>query len=274
MINWLPLVTSSVRAGGGHQDRRGPAGLDRPRRLPHLLAGLDVVGQQQRLLALVLVALDDHQVLEQHRRGAGAHAQQRELADVGLPLQVAVDVVAVQAFGPEVGHHHRAVGDHGRGGIAAAAVAMVEHGAVVGGALPQHGARGQVQRQHLHRVELVDADAVGVHPGLAFHHVHRRLVVGRGWPALHVGGQEDARAPDDGLRLAVARKGCLPGHIARGGPFRWQVLLVGDALSGKAAPLRPVGCRKRGGRCHNPNSSKQKSELTRHKYGSSFLELA
>ena len=209
-----------------HDDGRGPAGFDGSRRPPRFLARLDVVGQQQRLLPLVLVALDDDEVLEQDRRGARAHPEQRKLADVGLPLEVAVDVVAVQALGPEVGHDHRAVGDHGRRGVAAAAVPVVEHGALVGGAFPQHGATCQVKRQHLHRVELVDAHAVGVHPRLAFHHVHGRLVVGWGRAPLDVRGQEDARTPDDGLRLPIARKGCLPRHIARGAPLGRHVLLV------------------------------------------------
>lgn len=98
--------------------------------------------------------------------------------------------ILIQALGPEVGHHHRAVGDHRRGGVAAALVAMVEDRALVRGALSEDGPGGQIKGQHLHRVQRVDADAVRMHPGLAFHDVDRRFVVGRCWPFLDVGGQE------------------------------------------------------------------------------------
>src|SRR6185369_11260600 len=52
--------------------------------------------------------------------------------------------------------------------------------------------------------------------------------------------QEDAIAPDDGRRAAVARHRNFPGDVFFHRPFDGQVLLVADAVEAWTTPLRPV----------------------------------
>src|SRR4029453_1094195 len=89
--------------------RRAPADLDLAFRPPGLLPRLLVVGDDLRVVAGVLVALDDHETLEEHGRRARSQAERREFLN-HLPHETAVEVVGVETFGAEVGVDRRAVG--------------------------------------------------------------------------------------------------------------------------------------------------------------------
>ena len=75
-------------------------------------------------------------------------------------------VVGVEALGAEVRVDHRTVGDRCWSGEAAPAVARVEHGPVVCGAIPQDLAGLGVQGHDFEGVLLVGGHAVGVDPVL------------------------------------------------------------------------------------------------------------
>ncbi len=223
---------------------RAPADLDGSLGVPDFLAGLLVVGHERRVVAVVLVALDDHQVLVEDRRRAGAEPERREGRD-GLPREVALGVVRVEAFGTEVGEDHGAIGHGRRPGEAAAPVARVEDRPFVGGPVPEDLAGGGVDSEHLERVLLVGGDAVGVDPvlflpiavldgSLAGHDV-----------ALDDGGQVDAVAPDDRRGHPGPGKLSLPGDVLVRRPFGRRLGVGRHALPARSTPLGPVLGRQR-----------------------------
>ncbi len=205
-----------------------------------LLAVLGVEGDQERLLALVLVGLDEDAAPRQHGRGADAHADGLDVADVARPELVAREIVDVESGRSEVGEDALAVGRDGGRRERAHLVPVVVHGPVVGDLRPGDGAIRAVDRDHLERVPAIGAQRVGMLELLTFHHVRRRLDAGKDL-ALDGGGEEDAVAPHHGRRMAAALDLGLPLDVAagRGVPLEWDVGGSGDAGAARAAPLRP-----------------------------------
>lgn len=54
------------------------------------------------------------------------------------------------------------------------------------------------------------------------------------------GGEKDLIAPDHRRDMAVAGDRLLPRDVIRGAPFGGNVFLEADAITGGAAPTRPV----------------------------------
>ena len=245
MTNSLPAATSSSPRARGHERRRRPGHRGRPLRLPHRLAGLGVERGDERRLAAVLVALQDDQVLVEHRRARRAHAQRLDVADVDLPQQLAGEVVGEDALGAEVGEDPGAVGDRRRRGVAAPLVPAVVDRPLVGHLLPAHRAGVERQRDHLVGVLPVGAQRVGVHElrgrlaGVLLEQVDRGLGA-RQRLAFDRRRQKDVVAPDDWRRVAEPGNGGLPRDVGRRAPGRRQRRLVRDALAVRAAELRPV----------------------------------
>ena len=79
-----------------------------------------------------------------------------------LPHQPALEVVGIDPGRLEVEVHQRPVRHRRRGRIGILAVPVVVHQAVVRGLLPQQLAATRVIGQHLQRVFVVDANAVGM----------------------------------------------------------------------------------------------------------------
>ncbi len=244
---------------------RAPADLNGSLRIPDFLAGCLVVGHERRVVPVVLVALDDHEVPVQHWRRAGAEPESRE-GRRRLPGEVALGVKGVEAFGTEVGVDHGAVGHRGRPGEAAAPMARVEDGSFVGRPVPEDLAGGGVEGEHLKGVLLVGGNAVGVDPvellsllvldgPLTGHDV-----------ALEHGGQVDTVAPDN--RRGHPRPGqlSLPGDVLVGRPLGRRLGIGRHALPARPTPLRPVlGChrhRQPGKNGHNWQQANQGTNVT------------
>ena len=230
-----------------HQDRRRPAHLDVARHAPGFLAGLLVEADDEGLLAVVLVALQDHELVVEHRRGADADAEARDPAALPAPLQRAVEPVDVEALGPEVRVDQRAVRDRRRRGEAAALVARVVGGALPGGLLPQDLARLRVERQHRERLLAVGAHAVGMLEVLALHQVLDGLGAGH-HVALDRRREEDAVAPDHGRRVPAPRDLRGPDDVLGRAPLERYGRVLRDAEPVRTAPLRPMrrrGCERR-----------------------------
>src|SRR4029450_4116481 len=73
-------------------DRRCPAAPVFARDFPDLLARLAIERDDERARAHLLIALQDHELLEEDRRRAGAETCFGHPAERRLPLQVAVDI--------------------------------------------------------------------------------------------------------------------------------------------------------------------------------------
>ena len=240
-----------VAAAGADEDRRGPAELDLARRAPDLLARDLVERDDERGLALVLVALQDHDVLVEDGRGAHAHAEGRDAARPPLPGQVAVEVVRVDALGAEVRVDALAVG-HRRGrGEAAAPVARVVGRSFPGHALPEDLAGARVEGQDLQRLLVVGADAVGMgelrsrsrSASPAWRPARPRLR--RRWSGTAGRPTRSATSGPVPGWASSRRRSCPPPHSSG------HAGLARDALAVGPAPLRPVwigGQRRRGHR--------------------------
>src|SRR4030095_7756759 len=176
-----------------------PADLDRTFRLPDFLPRLLVVGDDDRVVAVVLVALDDHEVLIKERRRTGAEAERRKLLD-DLPYQLAGRVIGIETFGAEVGKDHRTVGRGRWTREAALPMPVVVDRSFVRRLIPENLAGLHVEGEHLESVFLVAGDAVGVLPLLAALHVGDGRRAGHHL-ALDHGRQVDAIAPHDRRRV-------------------------------------------------------------------------
>src|SRR5262249_23725280 len=133
-------------------------------------------------------------------------------AEVLLPDELAVHVVAEDAWGAEGGEDVLAVGGAGRRGVAVPVVRRLPGHVLRRGLLPQH-------------LAVAAAPAEDVTP-----------------PAAVVGaGQEDAVAPDDRRRVADAGQLRLPQDVLLLAPLQHDLLALDVALFGGAAPVRPQG---------------------------------
>ena len=232
---------------GIDEDRRRPGDLHVALRPPGFLARALVVGDDRRTLAVVLVALNDHEVLVQNRRGARTHAKRRKVLH-DLPRELAVHAVGVETLGTEVGEHHFPVGGRRRSGKAAGAVARVVDRPLVRGLLPDRLAVLRLDRQHLERVVPVCRHAVGMHPGLPFHRVLDGLPARQHFP-FHGRGHEQAVAPHRRRGMPGGHRH-LPAHVAVRLPLGWNPRLARNPLSARPAPLRPVLRGSDGGQEH------------------------
>src|SRR5207237_4859458 len=170
-----------------------------PRRGPEPRTVLQAVGRDERVPAQV--ALEDDAALVDHR-GTGESPLVLPLdgeagvegAEVALPEELAVEVVAVEPLGPEAGNHARAVGGRGAVGVAPLQVPLDLRHALEGGLRPEDFAREAVEAEDLEGVLLVV--------------VHRRRVAVVAGPDAGVpadrGSEEHAVAPDDWARVAEA----------------------------------------------------------------------
>ena len=191
-------------------------GVGRPLDPPARLAGARVDGEHVgRVVGLHPVQhLDVERALVEQRRRRVAPVQAERpvvLLDVARPEFLAGEVERLQHAGAGHHPHARAVGD-GRGRrhvlLAHLRVARAEV------RLPSLGARVAVDA---HEVQLGALGDV----------------------------QEDTVVPDDGRRAREVRQRQLPGDVLGGRPRDGQVLLVGDAVHRRSAPLRPVPGRGR-----------------------------
>ena len=127
------------------------------------------------------------------------------LPSLAFHAELAVQVVGVEPLGAEAGEDHLPVGGGRRGGVGAFAVAVVVGRALPRGLLPENLAGVAVERDDLEGVLAVGADAVGVLPLLPLDRVHGGLRAGDD-RALDGRRDEDALAPDDRARMALARQ--------------------------------------------------------------------
>ena len=216
---------------------------------PDLLAG-GLVEHDHERIALV-VEHEDQLVAGEHGGHALAerHPHAQLHAEVLLPDERALEVVAVHAARPEEGVDVLAVG-HGRvRGEAAVRVvpALVRHRRLRG-ALPEDLAGLAVEAEHVELVlHLRPAPPPGPMPrpppggpGGA----------GAGGAAacrsarLDRGRQEDEIAPHDGARVPEARDVRLPADVLGRAPGDRRVP-DGHPVGGGAAPVRPVGVTRR-----------------------------
>ena len=147
----LRVVAADVLPAVHHEDRspvrlvdegRAPGGHVLSRRTPELLAGGEVEGGEERVV--VDVALQVHDALVDHRRAGDAplrvgrlEIRRVEGAEVLLPEEPAVEVVAVEALGAEEDDDPLPVGGGGRVRVRRLGVAGPAGHALVGGALPE-----------------------------------------------------------------------------------------------------------------------------------------
>src|SRR5581483_5061409 len=98
------------------------------------------------------------------------HADRRDLVDGGFPDLFAAEVVAIQpvAFRAEPRVNEFAIGRRSRRGIAAFAMTIIEDGAFVSRAFPQHLSAVAIKTQNLEGMFAISTDAVGMHIILAF----------------------------------------------------------------------------------------------------------
>src|SRR5207244_741278 len=134
-----------------------------------------------------------------------------EDAERVFPDQLALEVVAEQAWGAEEGVHQRPVrGTRGRG-VAVPGVRLARLDAARRQPLPQELA---VARPDAENMALVAA-GIG-------------------------GGQEKAVAPDDRRRIALAGQCRLPEQVVPITPGERHARVLGVSLAAGPAPLRPV----------------------------------
>src|SRR6185503_11382555 len=111
----------------------------------------------------LFITLHDHDVLEENRRSAGAHADGTEFSEVNFPREFAVEVVSVKTFGAEVCIDHLAVSRGCRSGIGTLAMTIVVRCSLPRCRLPQDLAVIAIDGDDFESVLLVSADAVGMH---------------------------------------------------------------------------------------------------------------
>ena len=195
----------------------------------------------------------NHGVAVERRRGALAEAHaDPHVAEVAVPQQVAVHVVAEEAARPEEGADHLAVG-HRRPGrpaprVVPALVRLLGHR----GPLPDHGTVAAVDG-HDHEVEQVAGS----------HRAHEATPeTGEEAVAGAVAGagrdrrqEEQVVPPDDGRRLPEPGNLHLPADVLGLTPARGRIALRRGPGRERTAPLRPIepggrriGLRGRGGR--------------------------
>src|SRR5262249_36138989 len=162
---------------------------------------------------------DDH-VVEKRRRSPWPHSDVGDLADGGLPDQLASEVVAIQpvAFAAEPCVNIISVSGRRRRGVTAFAVAVVLDLALVIRLLPQNLSRVAIDADDFESVFAVRAHTVGMDEDLTFDLVLDGLRA-RDDFALDVGGQKNPVPPDDRLRMAMTSDRSLPFDVFVGAPF-------------------------------------------------------
>ena len=214
------------------------------------------------MVAVVLVALDDHEIPVEDRRRARAQSERGE-GGHRLPGEVTLCVVGVEALGTEIGVDHRAVGYWRRPGETAPAVAGVEDRPFVGRAIPEDLAGRGVECHDLERMLLVGGDAVGVNPVLFLSLTVLDGPLTRDDVAFDDGGEVDAVAPDNRGGHPCPRKLSLPHDVLVRSPFGGYLSVRRYALPAGPAPLGPVlGCRRRDRSSQNGHGEQQALQCT------------
>ena len=234
---------TSVRLPTIGDERRGPVGLLVARDAPDLLAGLLVEHDHERVA--FVIEHEDELVAGEHGRHAFAegHPHAHLHAEVLLPDQRALEVVAVHPARSEERVDVLAVGDRRvRGETAVLVVAAFVRRGRLRRALPEDLAGLAIEREHVERVlDLRTAAAARpagrpAPPGRGAGGGGRR---GCGRAGLDGRREEDVVAPDDRAGVAEARDVGLPLHVLGGAPGERRVA-HGHAVGGRPAPVRPV----------------------------------
>ena len=218
------------------------------------------------------------------RRALAERVAHEAGAEVGLPLQLAVEVVGVQPPRAEERVEPLAVGDRRPGGVGAVRqlVRLVRH-RLAGDPPPRDGAGLAVER---HDDELVPADllrtpaastlagaspvatapagATGARARLRRSPPRRRCGHRRGVADGYGGQQEHPVAPHDGRRRAAPGDLDLPGDVLGLAPRERRFGMPGDSGRLGSAPLAPVavgpgglGVRRRGPSDHQPQNRRR-----------------
>src|SRR5687767_4934882 len=143
-------------AGGLSKNRRRPTALHWTANAPDFVACLLVQRGHERVSSVeFLIAKQDHQILVEHRRGDDPQAHSRDASETLLPNQLAVEVVAVEAFRSEIDMHVLPIRDWCRRGVCSAAMAVIVDRAFVRGSLPLNFAGIAVKTEDFEGVKLI-----------------------------------------------------------------------------------------------------------------------
>src|SRR6185369_5887476 len=211
------------------------------RRLPNFFASLLVERNDERSLAVILVSLHDHEVVEEDQRRRRAHSESRDISDLRFPRELAFEVVSVEPFSAEERVDHLAVGRGRRCSVRTLAVSIVVRCAFPCGLLPDNLTGIAIDRNHFESVLLVRADTVRMNKFFVTQHVLRRLGA---WnlSTFDSSCQENHFAPNDRRRMRSSVDRSLPLDVFSWAPFGGEVLLGRDAGAVGTSPLRPVPC--------------------------------
>src|SRR5262245_53713068 len=164
--------------------------------MPNLFSVSLVERDDERFFAVVLVALQDHQIFVEHWRGPIPHALRGDGPERLFPDELAAEVVAVEAFGAEPGVDAASIRRRRAVGISGLAMAVVVDAPIVRRPLPQEFSASAVETEYFQGMSPVGPNAVRVDVNLAFQLMLRRLRAGDDL-ALDGRRQENPVAPDD-----------------------------------------------------------------------------
>ena len=100
VTNSLPLGDELVPRPGPCDHRRRPVRLNGARRAPDLFARPFVQRDDERTLAVVIVALENHEILVEDGRTTGAHPEGADRTRACFPRQPSFEVVRVDPSEP------------------------------------------------------------------------------------------------------------------------------------------------------------------------------
>ena len=158
--------------------------------------------------------------------------QRFHVAEIRLPLELAVHVETVKAARAEESEEMLAVGHRGVRRQAPGIVSAFVRKFLAQGPLPNNLAVGAVYGENDELVALRGRHVIVRAGRVSGYGVH-------GIPERDRSADIDAIAPDDRRGMPHARQRELPTNILGLAPFRWRVRIRRDASSQWSAPLRP-----------------------------------